>query len=233
LTDQKLRCTLQLLAGILLVTVCLAAAAQQSALQSPPTLGAYERNPRYLLNPGDVVEVQYRYTPEYNQTVTIQPDSFVSLEIVGDVKIGGLNLEQARTLLLKKAGARLKDPEITMILKEFQKPYFVVAGEVAGPGKFDMREKMTALQAVMLAGGFKPSARTSQVLLFRKINSETAEVKVLNLKNINRTSELEEDLALEAGDMLFVPQNRLAKVERYMKLANIGLFFNPLDVIRR
>jgi polysaccharide export outer membrane protein len=71
------------------------------------------------------------------------------------------------------------------------------------------------------------------VLLFRKINSETAEVKVLNLKNINRTSELEEDLALEAGDMLFVPQNRLAKVERYMKLANIGLFFNPLDVIRR
>jgi polysaccharide export outer membrane protein len=101
------------------------------------------------------------------------------------------------------------------------------------PGKFDMRERMTALQAVMLAGGFKPSARSSQVLLFRKINSETAEVKVLNLKTINRTSDLEEDLVLEAGDMLFVPQNRLAKVERYMKLANIGLFFNPLDVLRR
>jgi polysaccharide export outer membrane protein len=233
LSDQKLLSKRWLIAGILLIMVPLAMAAQQSTSLTPPTLGTYERNPRYLLNPGDVVDVQYRYTPEYNQTVTIQPDGFVSLEIVGDVKIGSLNLEQARSLLLKKAGTRLKEPEITLILKEFQKPYFVVAGEVPVPGKFDLREKMTALQAVMLAGGFKPSARSSEVLLFRKINSETAEVKVLSLKNINRTSDLEEDLALEAGDMLFVPQNRLAKVERYMKLANIGLFFNPLDVLRR
>jgi len=169
----------------LLATICLAAQAQTPP--PPPTLGNFERDPRYLLNPGDVLEVQYRYTPEYNQTVTIQPDGFVSLEIVGDVKMGGLNLKQARTAILGKASVRLKDPEITLILKEFQKPYFVVAGEVAQPGKFEMREKVTALQAVMLAGGFKDSAKASQLVLFRKINSDTAEVKVLNLKGIKRT----------------------------------------------
>lgn len=196
----------------------------------PPTLGHYERDPRYMLNPGDVVEVQYRYTPEYNQTVTIQPDGFVSLQIVGDVKMGGLNLKQARTAILDKAIVRLKDPEITLILREFQKPYFVVAGEVAQPGKFEMREKVTALQAVMLAGGFKDSAKASQLVLFRKINSTTAEVKVLNLKDIKRTDMLENDLELQPGDMLLVPRNTFTKITRYMKLVNLGVYFNPFSV---
>ncbi len=212
----------------LLAAVCFAAQSQTPS--KVPTLENFERDPRYLLNPGDVLEVHYRYTPEYDQTVTIQPDGFVSLQIVGDVKISGLNLKQARTTILDKANARLKDPEITLILKEFQKPYFVVAGEVAQPGKFEMREKVTALQAVMLAGGFKDSAKASQLVLFRKINSDTAEVKVLNLKGIKRTNMLENDLVLQPGDMLLVPQNTLTKLTRYMKLVNIGLYLNPLYV---
>ena len=212
----------------LLAIMCFTALAQTPP--RPPTLGNFERDPRYLLNPGDVLEVQYRYTPEYNQTVTIQPDGFVSLQIVGDVKMGGLNLKQARTTILDKASVRLKDPEITLILKEFQKPYFVVAGEVAQPGRFEMREKVTALQAVMLAGGFKDSAKASQLVLFRKINSDTAEVKVLNLKGIKRTDMLENDLELQPGDMLLVPRNTFTKITRYMKLINLGSYFNPLSV---
>ncbi len=227
---SKTHTTLRSLTLVLLAAVC--CAAQERTVQTPPTIGNFEKNPRYLLNPGDVLEVQYRYTPEFNQTVTIQPDGFVSLEIVSDVKVGGLNLEQARALLLEKASVRLKDPEITLILKEFQKPYFVVAGEVVQPGKFEMREKVTALQAVMLAGGFKNSAKSSQIVLFRKINSDTAEVRLLNLKSVKKTGDLENDITLNPGDMLLVPENRLTKIERYMKLANVGLFFNPLEVFR-
>src|SRR5438128_4214024 len=132
---------------------------------------------RYKLVPGDVIDISYRYTPEFNQTVTIQPDGFVGLQIVGDIKIGGLTLEDARKKITEKASVRLKEPEITLLLKEFQKPYFVVSGEVATGGKYEMRENVTALQAVMIAGGFKDSAKTSQVVVFRKLNEDTAEVK--------------------------------------------------------
>ncbi len=215
--------------ALLVTTMCLTAQAQEApAAAAPPTLKNAEGDARYTLNPGDVVEVQYRYTPEYNQTVTIQPDGYVSLEIVGDVKIGGLTLAQVRTTILKKASVRLNDPEITLLLKEFQKPYFVVAGEVAQPGKFEMRENITALQAIILAGGFKDSAKSSQIILFRKINSEMAEVKVIDLKKIKRTSDLEKDLALQAGDMLMVPQNTITKIERYVRLASIGSFLSLL-----
>jgi polysaccharide export outer membrane protein len=84
-----------------------------------PQLKPFEGN-RYRLNPGDVIEVNYRYTPEFNQTVTIQPDGFVMLEIVGELKISELTVEQARQKILENAVKRLKDPEVNLLLKEFQ-----------------------------------------------------------------------------------------------------------------
>lgn len=192
-----------------------------------PTLKTPDEN-RYRLSPGDVIDIIYRYTPEFNQTTTIQPDGYILLEIVGEVKMSGLTLEQARQTLLEKANARLKDPEITLLLKEFQKPYFVVSGEVAQTGRFEMREDVTALQAVLMAGGFKESAKVSQVVVFRKLNAEFAEVITLNLKKVKQTSDLENDLNLQSGDIIFVPRNTFSKIEKYVRLSSIGAILNPL-----
>ena len=90
-----------------------------------------------------------------------------------------------------------------------------------------MRERVTALQAIMLAGGMKETAKSSQVVVFRKINSDVAEVKVLNLKSIRRTSDLENDLTLQAGDMVYVPRDKISKVERFMRVASIAAFMTP------
>jgi len=179
------------------------------------------------LQPGDVVEIQYRYSPEFNQTVTVQPDGYITLEVGGDLKVAGMTVDQLRQAILKKASTRLQDPIATVILKEFQKPYFVVAGEVAQPGKIEMRERVTAIQAIMLAGGMKESAKSSQVVVFRKINSDIAEVKLLNLKTIRRTSDLENDLTLQPGDMVFVPRDKISKIERFMRVASVAAFMAP------
>lgn len=190
-----------------------------------------EQAKRYPLQPGDEVAVQYRYTPEFNQTVKVQPDGFVTLEIIGEIKLGGLNLTEAQDLIVDKAKTRLKDPVITLTLKEFERPYFVVAGEVPKPGKFEFREHVTALQAVMLAGGFKEQAQTSQIILIRKTGTDRSEVKLLNLKHIAKQGGEVADLPLQPGDMLMVPQNTITRVERYLKAANIGMFINPLQWI--
>jgi polysaccharide biosynthesis/export protein len=199
----------------------------------PPSLADEElhHRARYTLRAGDVLELQYRYTPEFNQTVTVLPDGYINLNIVGDVRVSDLTVSQAHDLIVRKAQARLNDPELNLILKQFQQPYVVVAGEVTKPGKLDLRENTTAMQAVLLAGGFLPSAQSGQVLLFRKINSDTAEVKVLNLTKLRKTSDLERDVQLVSGDMLFVPRDKIEKVSRYMKLLNIGMYFNPLQYV--
>jgi len=194
--------------------------------QRPPRLTTVTEE-RYRLQPGDVLEVSFRYSPEFNQTVTVQPDGYVSLEVSGDLKVAGMTVEEARRMILKKASERLQDPVATVMLKEFQRPYFVVAGEVAQPGRIEMRERVTALQAIMLAGGMKESAKSSQVVVFRKINSDMAEVKLLNLKSIRRTSDLENDLTLQPGDMVFVPRDKMTKIERFMKLVSVAALMAP------
>jgi polysaccharide export outer membrane protein len=131
------------------------------------------------------------------------------------LRVGELTLEQAQELIVKKSSGRLKDPEVMLLLKEFQKPYFVVAGEVTQPGRIELREKVTAVQAILLAGGFKESARSSQLLLFRKINSDEAEIIMVDLKKLKRTNDLRHDVMLKSGDLLLVPANTITKISRF------------------
>jgi polysaccharide export outer membrane protein len=187
--------------------------------------------PRYTLRAGDVLDLEYRYTPELNQTVTVLPDGYVNLNVVGDVRISDLTVTQAHDLIVRKLQEKLNDPELNLILKEFQQPYVVVAGEVPKPGKIDLREDTTAMQAILLSGGFSSSAKSGQVLLFRKINSEMAEIRVLKLTKVRKTTDLEHDVVLEPGDMLLVPRNKVEVASRYIKLLNIGAYFNPLQFV--
>ncbi|HEX3280545.1 MAG TPA: polysaccharide biosynthesis/export family protein [Pyrinomonadaceae bacterium] len=214
--------------SLLCISASLVAYAQTPAPAQRPRLTVFGAEERYVLHPGDVLDIEYRYTPEFNQTVSVQPDGYISLQMGGDLKVAGRNLEQVRNLILARASSRLESPELTVVLKEFQKPYVVVSGEVAQPGKFELRENLTAVQAVLLAGGFKDSAKSSQILVFRKLNADTAEVRSLNFKTLKRTSDLENDLTLQPGDMILVPRNRLSKIERYVKLASLTTFLYPL-----
>jgi polysaccharide export outer membrane protein len=188
--------------------------------------GAFaDRNPRYILQPSDVLEIHYRYSPEFDQTVTVQPDGFVSLQLIGDLKLRGLTVDQAKAAILEKASERLKDPEITVVLKEFEKPYFVVGGEVNTPGRFEMRGSMTALQAIAMAGGFKAaSAKHSQVILYRRVGPGLAQTEILDLKAAMNPGSSEPLADLHPGDLLIVPQNRISKIERFVKWGNIGIY---------
>jgi polysaccharide export outer membrane protein len=189
------------------------------------------QRPRYTLHTGDVVYLDYRFTPEFNQTVTVQPDGYIALQLVGNIKVTGLTVSEVHDQIVKLASSRLNNPELTVTLKDFQRPYVVVAGEVVQPGKFDLREDTTALQAVMLAGGFKDSAKDTKVFLFRRVNGDMAEVRQLNLHNIKKTADLERDSELQPGDMLLVTRNKMEHLSRFMKASNLGVYFNPFPVV--
>ena len=197
-------------------------AAQDRAGQQPT--GFAERDPRYRIQPSDVVEVQFRYTPEFNFTTTVQSDGFISSQIAGSVRIGGLTVDEACAALAKPASVRLKDPEVNIVLKDFVKPNFVVAGEVNHPGTFDLRGEVRLVQAIAMSGGFKDSAKRTQVILCRKANSEFAEVKVFDVKKLMSPGQIREDVVLKPGDMLVVPRNRISKMEPYIRLTSLGLY---------
>ena len=189
------------------------------------------QRPVYALHIGDQIYLSYRFTPEFNQTVTVQPDGNVVLDVVGSVRVAGLTLNQAHDQIVKLASDQLNHPELSITLTKFEQPYVVVAGEVNQPGKIELRQDTTALQAVLLAGGFKDSARDTKVILFRRINGDMAEVRPLDLHNIQKHADLERDTELQPGDMLLVTRNKLEHLSRFMKASNLGVYFNPFPVV--
>lgn len=193
--------------------------------------GGLKARSRYLLRPGDTLALHYRLTPEFDQTVVIQPDGYIELNIAGEVQVSGLTVDQAHDLIIKKDSVQLNMPELNLILEEFTRPYVVVAGEVAKPGQIEIRDSMTALSAILMAGGFTGSAKSGQVIVFRKIDADTAEVKQLNLTRIHKTAQLEHDIALQPGDMILVPHDRVSRLQHYMQIANVGMYINPLQYV--
>jgi len=187
--------------------------------------------PRYLLRPGDTLDLQYRLTPEFNQTVMVQPDGYINLNVAGTVFVKGLTVDQTHDLIVQTVSTKLKDPELNLVLESFTHPYVVVAGQVAKPGQIELKEDMTALGAILMAGGFTPDAKAGQVIVFRKLNESIAEVKILHLSGLKKTAQLEKDMALQPGDMILVPQDTISKIEHYMKVANIGMYINPLSLV--
>lgn len=175
----------------------------------------------YRLHAGDTLSLSFRLSPELNQTVIIDPDGSVSLEVIGRVELAGLSLSQARALILSKESTHLVEPELSLQLTNFQHFYVVVAGEVYLPQKIEIREDMTALQALMLSGGIKISGRETQVLLYRRVNDEYAEVHQLNMK-IKKTPQLDHDMKLEAGDLILVPRNKVESVSRYVRIVGLS-----------
>ena len=208
------------------VAVALAWAAMATA-QTPPTAQTAEQ--QYLIQPSDVLSIRYLYTPEYDTTAAVRPDGFVSAPVIGELKVAGLTLAQAREALVAAAARRLRDPEMYVDLKEFDKPHFAVAGEVGTPGRFELRGRMTVLDAIAMAGGLKPSSKHSQVVLLRPVDRDRAAATLLDVKHMMTADGAAANVPVGAGDVLIVPQNRVSKIERYVRWANVGLFLNPFN----
>jgi polysaccharide export outer membrane protein len=177
------------------------------------------------------LQLQYRLTPDLNQTVSVQPDGYVDLNVAGEVQVAGLTVTQAHDLIVQRESEHLNNPELNLILEEFTRPYVVVAGEVAKPGQIEIRDNMTALSAILISGGFTQSAKSGQVIVFRKVNDTIDEVKQLNLTRVHNTVQLEHDMALQPGDLILVPHDRISRLQHYMQAANLGVFVNPLQTL--
>jgi polysaccharide biosynthesis/export protein len=187
-----------------------------------------QRNPRYQVQRDDVLNISFPLSPELNQTVTIQPDGYINLQNVGSVYVQGMTVPELVVALKKTYSQTLHDPIIDVDLKDFQRPFFVAMGQVGKPGQYDLRYDMTVTEAIGVAGGFLPTAKT-QVFLYHRVNNEWAEVKELHVKDILNGHNVNEDAHLMPGDMIFVPEKFITKFRKYVPYGiGTGAYF-PVD----
>jgi len=84
-------------------------------------------------------------------------------------------------------------------------------------------------EAVAIAGGFTQQARHSEVVLFRRVSVDVAETHVLDLKKMLDSRNLREDMHLQPGDFIFVPQSRVSKIRKFVPTNSMSWYMNPLQ----
>ena len=187
-----------------------------------------KRDWRYELQPGDSFNISFPFTPEFDQKdVAVQPDGYASLLGLGEIQAAGKTMPELREIVRTGYSKIVRPQAITVELKNFEKPYFLVGGEVERPGKYDLRGDTTVAQAVTVAGGFRDTAKHSQVLLFRRISDQWMEAKKLDLKKMLKAGDLSEDLHLRPGDMIYVPKNAISKIKPFLPIPSVGTTLTP------
>ena len=78
----------------LTLLVCMASLSIHAFPAAGPQLET--RDSRYHLHTGDVLGLTYRYSPEYDATAPIQPDGYADFPMLGELKLSGLTVDQAR-----------------------------------------------------------------------------------------------------------------------------------------
>jgi len=202
--------------------------ARQADDKGDPALGG-ERHPLYRLAKSDTIDITFTLSPEFNQTLTVQPDGYVVLRDAGPLLAEGLTVTELQRAIVKACGRFLHEPQVSVVLKDFERPYFLASGEVARPGKYELRSDLTVNEAVAIAGGFTQQARHSQVVLFRRVSADTAEAHVLDVKKMLNRRDLREDWHLRPGDFIYVPQSRISKIRRFVPASSTNWYLNPLQ----
>ncbi len=195
--------------------------------QRDSNAGLHERYPRYKLRKGDSFDVDMEFSPEFNQTVVVQPDGYITLKGVGSIHVESETIPELTETIKSAYSKILHDPVIAVSLKDFEKPYFVATGQVGKPGKYDLRSDLTVTEAVAIAGGFTDKAKHSQVVLFRPSPSGGYEAKLINIKKLLNSRNLSEDLEVQPGDLVYVPQNAISKIRPFLPNSSMGAFLGP------
>jgi polysaccharide export outer membrane protein len=192
---------------------------------SPALTGV--RRPPYRLSTSDVIAISFPFSPEFDQTVSVQPDGYIGLKGAKQLFAEGATVSDLQDAIARSYTGVLHDPEVTITLQDFDKPYFIVSGEVNHSGKYELRSDITVTEAVAIAGGLTPRAKHSQVVLFRHVTRDLVESHLLDIKAMMKSRNVAEDIHLRTGDFLFVPQNLISKIKQYLPTSSLSMYASP------
>ena len=166
---------------------------------------------RYLLAPGDTIEVSVLYAPELSRTVVVAPDGRVRIPYSGPIAATGRTVDEVRLAFNKALGRELKNPEVEVIATEFASQRIFVGGEVQAPSLYDLPGQIGPLQAIVMAGGFTNEARQNAVVLMRRLPGGEIRSEVIDIRSGVFDAQLADWGPLRRFDIIYVPKSKIAE----------------------
>ena len=156
---------------------------------------------QFVIGPEDVLHVEVWKDQDLSRDVTVRPDGLISLPLVGDVKVEGLNVKQLTEVLTKRYAKYIETPNVSVSLNAINSFKIFIVGKVNTPGAFPIRSNTTVLQAISMAGGFAEWATPDKIVLVRQ---ETGREKHYRINYDKIVSGAAPDIYLHKNDRLIV-----------------------------
>jgi len=204
------------------------------AYQTPPPhpgMGAFQRwvdyEPQYTLYPGDQVDIVVASAPELSRTLTVGPDGRVVMPMTTPIMAAGRTFKHIEQELSAQLGKQLRDPRIAISPRAYAPQQIFVGGEVGQQGTYALSGPVGTLEAIIMAGGMRPTAKTSQVAVLRRAPNGGMMMRPVNIKNgMRNIRENNDNMQLRRGDIVFVPRSGIAEVGVFMQNFRAAL---PID----
>jgi polysaccharide export outer membrane protein len=208
-TAMKDPMVLSLVVGLLLVSAL--AGAESADAQTPVVDGVVDASERgasrsaapeaYRIGPEDVLQISVWKNEPMSRTVPVRPDGKISLPLLNDVQAADLTALDLREVLTQKLAEYIPNPEVSVIVSDVRSFKVSVMGEVARPGRFELKSWTTVLDVLALAGGFTQYATRSRIVI---LHPEGATMKKIPF-NYNKIAGEQENFYLRNGDIVLVP----------------------------
>jgi len=159
------------------------------------------------LGPGDLIEVKVFRENDLSGVFQVAPDGTIDFPLLGTLGVAGRTAPEVASMIRQRLGeGYIRNPHVTVLVKEVQSRRIYVLGQVERPGTFKYEEGMTVVQAITLAGGFTKTARPDATVVTRVIDGRETRF-VVPVEEISRGTA--RNLPLLPGDIVFVPQSIL------------------------
>ncbi|TDT89593.1 protein involved in polysaccharide export with SLBB domain [Azorhizobium sp. AG788] len=171
----------------------------------------------YRLGPGDKLKVKYFVTRDMDEDITVAPDGTIALRSTGQMRVEGMSLAAVQDAVRRASRNDLTDQRVTVALEDAVSARVFVGGMVARPGSYRLSDmRVSALQAILLAGGFTDEARLGQIAIIRRGPNNEPMLRTVNVRDVIETAWDEGNVPLMAGDIIYVPRSSIAELDLWI-----------------
>ena len=191
--------------------LALLAALALAACGSPyPQAPAHAASPdyRYVIGPGDEVNIVVFRSPELSMTVPVRPDGKIAAPLVEDLPAIGKDSTTLARDIERALSKFIREPVVTVVVTRFVGPYseqIRVVGEAAKPQILSYRQKMTLLDVMIAVGGVTDFADGNAASILR--TSEGSKQYSVRIKDLLKRGDVSANVEMKPGDVVIIPQS--------------------------
>ena len=162
----------------------------------------------YVLQSGDLIDIKVFMENGMDRTLRISGGGTITFPLVGNIKIADKSVAQAEEILSAELKKYIKNPQVSLLIKEYGNTTIYILGEVKTPSAIPIPpgKSLTVLEAITSAGGFTSVAATSKVKVLRMENGVQKSIEV-DISQITKQGKKSLDINLIPNDVIFVPQS--------------------------